>query len=137
MSTPPGPKGFVMASAITAGLGGLAAALAFKPTRNLITNKVKPGDGPSKETREAGYFKTTFVAETDDGRKIRSRVEGHGDPGYQETAKMLGESALCLARDGERLPKEPGAGVLTPATAMGIALVDRLKAAGMTLDVEG
>jgi short subunit dehydrogenase-like uncharacterized protein len=49
---------------------------------------------------------------------------------------MLGESALCLARDGERLPKEPGAGVLTPATAMGNALVERLRKAGMRLVVE-
>lgn len=137
MSAPKGPSGLFMASGITAALGGLAAAMAFKPTRSLITNKIKPGDGPSKEARENGYFKTQFVGETDDGRKIRARFEGHGDPGYQETARMLGESALCLARDGERLPKDPGAGVLTPATAMGAALVDRLKTAGMTLSVEG
>jgi short subunit dehydrogenase-like uncharacterized protein len=49
---------------------------------------------------------------------------------------MLGESAMCLARYGERLPKEPGAGVLTPSTAMGMALVERLRAAGMRLSVD-
>jgi short subunit dehydrogenase-like uncharacterized protein len=137
MSLTKGPKGFMMATGITAALGGFAAALAFPATRKLIQNKLKPGDGPSKEQRENGYFKTTFIAETDDGRKIRSRVEGDGDPGYQETARMLGEAAMCLARDGDRLPKEPGPGVLTPATAMGMPLVDRLRAAGMRLDVEG
>jgi short subunit dehydrogenase-like uncharacterized protein len=46
---------------------------------------------------------------------------------------MMGESALCLALDGDRLPKR--AGVLTPATALGLPLVDRLRAAGMTFDV--
>ncbi|MBA2566462.1 MAG: enoyl-ACP reductase, partial [Thermoleophilaceae bacterium] len=45
-----------------------------------------------------------------------------------------GESALCLALDGDRLPS--GAGVLTPATAMGTALVDRLRAARFTFEVE-
>jgi short subunit dehydrogenase-like uncharacterized protein len=129
-----GPKGFVVASGLTAALGGFAAALAFPPTRKLIANKVRPGEGPSKEQREAGYLKTAFVGETDDGRKLRARVECTSDPGYGETAKMLGESALCLARDESRLPKVSG--VLTPATAMGMALVERLRAAGMTLAVD-
>ena len=57
-----------------------------------------------------------------------------GDPGYAATAVMLAESALCLALDGERLPA--AAGALTPATAMGDALVDRLRARGFTLTVE-
>lgn len=134
MSLMPGAKGFLAAAGITAGLGGFAAALALPPTRKLITNKVKPGDGPSKEAREAGYFKTRFVAETDDGRRLSARVEGHQDPGYGETSKMLGESALCLARDTAKLAKT--AGVLTPASAMGMPLVERLRAAGMTFTVE-
>jgi len=46
---------------------------------------------------------------------------------------MLGESALCLALDGDRLPG--GGGVLTPATAMGDTLAERLRAAGQTLEV--
>jgi len=136
MSLMPGAKGFVMASGITAALGGFAAALALPPTRKLITNRLKPGDGPSKAEREAGYFKVRVVAETEDGRKLSGRVEGHQDPGYGETSKMLGESALCLARDGERLPRTPSSGVLTPATAMGMTLVERLRAAGMTFSVD-
>jgi short subunit dehydrogenase-like uncharacterized protein len=61
-------------------------------------------------------------------------VAAQGDPGYKATSVMFGESALCLALDVERLPQR--AGVLTPATAMGDALVPRLRSAGQTFDVE-
>ena len=57
-----------------------------------------------------------------------------GDPGYQATSMMLGETALCLALDRDRLPDH--AGVLTPATAMGTILAGRLKAAGHTLTAQ-
>ena len=60
-------------------------------------------------------------------------IRANGDPGYKATAVMLGESALALALDGERLPK--AAGVLTPATAMGAVLTERLRAAGQTYNV--
>jgi short subunit dehydrogenase-like uncharacterized protein len=60
-------------------------------------------------------------------------VKGTSDPGYGETAKMLGESALCLAQDGAKL--DARFGVLTPASAMGMHLVERLRAAGMTFEV--
>jgi short subunit dehydrogenase-like uncharacterized protein len=61
-------------------------------------------------------------------------VAAQGDPGYAATSVMLGESGLCLAFDGDRLP--PRAGILTPATAMDGALADRLRAAGFTLAAE-
>lgn len=136
MSLMRGPKGLLFATGVTAALGGLAAALAFAPTRKLVakTRLAQPGEGPSKETREKGYFKFRLVAETEAGAKIRGRVEGHGDPGYAATAKMLGESALCLALDGDRLPA--GGGVLTPASAMGMTLVERLRAASMTFVID-
>jgi len=60
-------------------------------------------------------------------------VAANGDPGYAATAMMMGEAALCLALDRDRLPQR--AGILTPATAMDGALIERLRAAGMTLDV--
>ena len=63
-----------------------------------------------------------------------ARVEARGDPGYQATAVMFGESALCLALDRDRLPGR--AGVLTPATAMGPVLASRLRSAGLTLTAE-
>lgn len=137
MSMPKGPKGLVAAAAISAGLGGMMTALAIPFTRNLLAERVlpKPGEGPSKEARDKGYFKVRIVAETEGGKKLHARVEGTSDPGYGETAKMLGESALCLAKDDAKLP--PVAGVLTPASAMDMALVERLRAASMTFVVEG
>jgi short subunit dehydrogenase-like uncharacterized protein len=70
-------------------------------------------------------------ARTSAGARYQSTIQAEGDPGYAATAVMLGESALCLALDRDRLPDH--AGVLTPATAMGAALADRLRSAGHTL----
>lgn len=141
MSFPKGPKGLVAASAVTAGLGAFVAACAFAPTRGVLVDRVlpKPGEGPSKEARDAGYFEVHLLAETEPDasakkERLAGRVIGTSDPGYGETAKMLGESALCLARDGAKL--DARFGVLTPATAMGMHLVERLRAAGMTFAVE-
>ena len=72
-------------------------------------------------------------ATTESGRRYRAVAAGKGDPGYAATAVMLGESALALALDGDRLPDR--AGSLTPATAMGDVLVERLRAAGHTYEV--
>ena len=91
-----------------------------------------PGEGPSEEARDSGLFRMDIQTTTSTGARYRARVAAKGDPGYKATAVMMGESALCLALDRERLPQR--AGVLTPATAMGTALVDRLRAAGMTLE---
>jgi short subunit dehydrogenase-like uncharacterized protein len=136
MSFPRGPKGLALATAVTGGLAGLTAVLAFGPTRRLAVRAfVKPGEGPSAEERARGYFRVRLACETEKGTKLFARVEGTSDPGYGETAKMLGESALCLARDGRDLPA--AAGVLTPATAMGMRLVERLRRAGMTFRVDG
>ncbi len=138
MSFGKGPKGFVTASAVSAGLIAFLAAASLRPTRRLLEKTVLPGsgEGPSKEAREAGYFRIRFVAETEaDGGvpvRITGRIEGKSDPGYGETAKMLSESALCLARDGTSLA--PGGGVLTPASAMGMRLVERLRSAGMVFE---
>ncbi len=104
--------------------------------RRLLAEHVlpKPGSGPSKEARDAGYFETKLIAKTEDGKRITGTVEGHSDPGYGETAKMLGQSALCLAEDQAKLPER--CGVLTPAASMGMVLVDRLRRAGMTFEVD-
>jgi short subunit dehydrogenase-like uncharacterized protein len=141
MSFPKGAKGLLGASALTAGLGAFVAAAAFAPTRDLLAKRVLPkaGEGPSKEQRDAGYFEVHLLAETDvdanaKKERLAGKVIGTSDPGYGETAKMLGESALCLALDGARLDERFG--VLTPASAMGMHLVERLRAAGMTFAVD-
>ena len=139
MSLPKGPKGLVAAAAVSAGTAAFAIGAALPPTRALLARFVLPkaGEGPSKEARAAGYFTYRLIAEGTgkDGAALRATatVKGTSDPGYGETAKMLGESALCLAEDDAKL--EARYGVLTPASAMGMTLVERLRAAGMTFAV--
>ena len=134
-----GPKGFLAATALSAGLAAFIGAASLTPTRRLLERTVlpAPGEGPSKEKRDHGFFVIRFLAETeaDNGPPVRisARVEGKSDPGYGETAKMLSQAALCLALDGDRLA--PGGGVLTPASSMGMVLVERLRAADMVFDV--
>jgi short subunit dehydrogenase-like uncharacterized protein len=125
----------VKAGLVTAGIGALAGGLAFGPTRSLL-DRVLPsqGEGPSEEMQKTGFFKIDIHAKTSSGAHYVGRVSAQGDPGYAATAVMLGETGLCLGLDGERLPDR--AGVLTPATAMGDVLIDRLRAAGFTFEVE-
>ncbi len=121
----------VMGAAITVGLGSLVAGLTFPPTRKVLDRVLpKPGEGPSEKTQSSGFFKVDIHARGESGRRYRGKVSAQGDPGYAATAVMFGEAALCLA-----LAELPGeGGVLTPATAMGDALVQRLRAAGVTLE---
>lgn len=113
-----------------AGAVGAAVALAQVPvTRNWLLSRMSSGDGPSPERRAKAWFRVRFVA-LGDGRRVVTEVSG-GDPGYGETAKMLGESALCLAFDD--LPKTSGQ--VTTAVAMGDRLIDRLVRAGLTFRV--
>src|SRR6202011_5963414 len=93
-----------------------------------------PGQGPGEKTRRTGLFRMQIHTRTSAGVRYLGTVEAPGDPGYAATSVMLGESALCLALDRERLPDR--AGVLTPATAMGTALAERLRSAGHTLMAE-
>jgi short subunit dehydrogenase-like uncharacterized protein len=131
MASGRGLAGAAAAVGITGGLGALVGGAAFGPTRALLERVLpRPGTGPSAQTRERGFFRHAFAGTTEDGRRVAATVAGPGDPGYAATAVMLGESALCLALD--ELPDR--AGSLTPATAMGTALVERLRAAGHTYE---
>ncbi len=114
-------------------------ALSVPAIRKLAGGKLpSPGEGPSAESRENGFFKVKFVgkvadeAEKENGITLIGEVADNLDPGYGSTAKMLGESALCLALDD--LPQRGG--ILTPASAMGMSLVERLRKAGMTFKPE-
>ena len=130
-----GPLAAVQAAAIVGGFGALAAGLVIPPTRAVLDRVLpSPGEGPSESQRERGHFRLEIHTRTSSGARYVCRLAAKGDPGYKATAVMFGESGLCLALDEDRLP--PRAGVLTPATAMGDALVARLRSAGQTLDVE-
>jgi short subunit dehydrogenase-like uncharacterized protein len=113
------------ALATVAGAGALAALAQIPAVRDWIQDQVKPGDGPTRERRDRSWFTITFLGEGG-GERVVTEVSG-GDPGYDETAKMLAESALCMAFD--EVPDR--AGQLTTAAAMGRPLIDRLNAAGI------
>ncbi|WP_428964220.1 saccharopine dehydrogenase family protein [Micromonospora fluostatini] len=112
-----------------AGLGGLAALVRVPPARRWLLGRLASGQGPTAEQRAKSWFRVRFVG-AGGGRRVVTEVSG-GDPGYDETAKMLAESALCLALDD--LPAT--AGQVTPVTAMGDALLHRLTRAGLTFQV--
>jgi short subunit dehydrogenase-like uncharacterized protein len=135
MSVGSGPAAPVKGAAVAGAVGTLAAGLSFKPTRLALDRILpSPGEGPSEESRRKGFFRIDVHTRTASGRRYRARLAAQGDPGYAATSAMLGESALCLASDEDRLPER--AGVLTPATAMGSVLADRLRAAGQTIEAQ-
>ncbi|NLU84972.1 saccharopine dehydrogenase NADP-binding domain-containing protein [Rhodococcus sp. HNM0569] len=132
MSVGRSPLSPVLAGAVAGGLGVLVAGLAAKPTRALLDRVLpSPGDGPSEKTRRNGHFTMDLYTTTTTGTRYEARFRADGDPGYQATAVMLGESALGLALDHDALPD--AAGVLTPATALGDVLVDRLRRQGFEI----
>ena len=111
------------------GIAAVAGAAQIPPARRALQGRLLPGDGPSAAKRAKNWFTVTFVGEGG-GERVITRVSG-GDPGYDETAKMLAEAALCLAFDD--LP--PTAGQVTTAAAMGQPLIERLRKAGMSFEV--
>jgi saccharopine dehydrogenase (NAD+, L-glutamate forming) len=115
----------------TAAVGAMVAAAQVPPLRRQLLKRIRPGDGPSPTRRARSWFTVDFVGESG-GRTVHTRVSG-GDPGYTETAKMLSEAALCLAFDDN--PETSGQ--VTPAQAMGDALLARLQAAGIDFAIVG
>ncbi|MER6677404.1 saccharopine dehydrogenase NADP-binding domain-containing protein [Streptomyces sp. NPDC000983] len=111
------------------GTGALFTAAQLPPARRWLSDRLRPGDGPSAEKRAKSWFSVRFVGQGG-GRRVYTEVSG-GDPGYDETAKMLAEAALSLAFD--ELP--PTAGQVTTAAAMGDALITRLRRAGIVFRV--
>ncbi|MFJ9351662.1 saccharopine dehydrogenase family protein [Streptomyces sp. NPDC101237] len=106
-------------------VGAVAAAAQLPPARRWLSDRLRPGEGPSEEKRARSWFRVRFVGEGG-GRRVYTEVSG-GDPGYGETAKMFAEAALSLAFDD--LPQT--AGQVTTAQAMGDALIERLRGAGI------
>jgi short subunit dehydrogenase-like uncharacterized protein len=140
-----GFAGWAAAAGSSVGLAAAARAARVGPLRSAVAKFFpSPGQGPSQRTRDGGYFAMHFVGVGEDrplggGRpKVHVVVRGTSDPGYGETAKMLSETALCLSRDEPPGSRGSGTGgVLTPAAAMGLRLVERLRAVGMTFEADG
>jgi len=132
----PGFKGRLKAYGLAAGISLFMLGASMDWSRNLLKKHVlpKPGEGPSRHARENGYYTLLFHGTTAQGRVFQARVTGDKDPGYGSTAKMITESALCLAFD---IPKDAkGGGLWTPASAMGSTLQARLEdKAGLTFEM--
>ncbi len=129
-----GAAGWAKGAAMTAALGGLVAGASFSPTRKLLQKFVlpEPGEGPDQELQEKGFFNLIQIGVLADGRKIRSRITGDQDPGYGSTSKMLGECAVCLAKDDIGA----GGGIWTPAACMAKPLLTRLQEnAGLSFEI--
>jgi short subunit dehydrogenase-like uncharacterized protein len=108
------------------------AAVSTGPTRTLLKRLFlpQPGEGPSAEARARGHFDIIFVGRSDQ-HQVKTRVRADRDPGYGATSRMLGEAAVCLAKD----PLQTPGGSWTPASSMGAQLVSRLEArAGMRFE---
>ena len=108
------------------------AAADFISSSNPLSNAPKPGEGPSRESRENGNYDILFCGDIND-ESVHVSVVGDMDPGYGSTSKMIAESAICLVKECEDL----NGGIYTPAPSMGTKLIKRLQDnAGLTFKVE-
>lgn len=115
----------------TIGDAGKAMAEAMAKANPFGDAKLKPGEGPSREDRENGFYDILFIGEYPDGRTIRASVRGDRDPGYGSTSKMLAETGMTL------LATEGDGGIWTPGALLGQALIDRLTTeAGLSFQIE-
>ena len=122
-----------LTTAVTAGSAALGYRLfRFLPRALVERIAPKPGTGPSEQVRENGYYRVETYTTTTTGARYVATMSQSGDPGYKATAAMLGECGLALALDRDKLPELYG--VLTPAAAMGDALLLRYPAAGISLE---
>lgn len=118
--TGPGSEGEAIAQAVTA-------------DDSLIKSELKPGEGPSKEERDNGYYDLLFIGSNDKGESIMASVKGDKDPGYGSTCKLISESAICLLKN----PDLASGGIWTAASAMGNVLIERLEEnAGLLFEIE-
>ena len=132
-----GVRGGLTAAVTALATGGFAMAAALAPFRRLLQRFVLPGpgEGPSPEAQERGFYDLRFHGRTADGRELRVQVTGDRDPGYGSTGKMLGQAAACLALDMDR-DSVPG-GFWTPSTIFGDRLLHRLEAhAGLAFRIQ-
>jgi short subunit dehydrogenase-like uncharacterized protein len=122
----------VKAAAAATGVLTFRAGLTYGPTKALLDRVLPaPGTGPSEKARRGGSLQIELHTHTSGGAHYGVLVAAQGDPGYTVSSLIIGEAALSLALDQNRLPE--AVGVLTPATAMGTLLAARLKAAGVTV----
>jgi short subunit dehydrogenase-like uncharacterized protein len=128
-------KDFVYDEMLITGPGeqGEAMAKAVASDKSMASDPTQPGEGPTREQRESGFYDLLFLAQSADGQNITANVKGDMDPGYGSTSKMITEAAVCLAKN---LDANSG-GISTPAAALGSLLIERLQEnAGVTFQLE-
>lgn len=132
-----GLLGGAAAVSLSAGMRISQAALGLSAVRRVASRLVPgPGEGPSEARMDQGWFRCDLVGRSAAGQLVRARIEDRGDPGNRATTKMVCEAALTLLGDADELPGGAGhGGVLTPASGLGAPLVQRLRHAGMVLQV--
>jgi short subunit dehydrogenase-like uncharacterized protein len=125
-------KDFVYDEMLLTTIGEAGRALVDAAAKAAFSGSgLKPGEGPSKEERESGFYDVIFIGQYPDGKRIQAAVKGDRDPGYGSTSKMISEATLTLLD-----LKTPG-GVFTPGGIMAAPLIDRLvKYAGLTFEIE-
>jgi short subunit dehydrogenase-like uncharacterized protein len=133
------PFAQLKAIGVATGLGLFLGAFQQPQLRQFLQARLpQPGQGPTVQTMDSGWFRCELLGRTSEGQRIRGMIQDQGDPGNRVTVKCVCESALSLALDRDQLPggSERG-GILTPATGLGPVLADRLKAAGMQIEITG
>ena len=130
-----GLSGFLKAVVMFIGLVLIQISLKVRPLLWFLRKFFlpSPGEGPSKEIRDNGFFELEIIGSMDNIKKIRLTVTGEGDPGYSATARMITESALSILLDQDRIPKVSG--VLTPAAGIGVVLAERLNDKGFNFSI--
>jgi short subunit dehydrogenase-like uncharacterized protein len=127
-------KDFVYDEMLLTGPGeqGEATANAVAADKSMAKSTLKPGEGPTKEERDNGFYELLFAGSNAQGQRLTVSVKGDKDPGYGSTSKMIAESAVCLLKN----PDVAGGGIWTPGAALGVLLIERLqKHAGLSFSV--
>jgi len=126
-----GLGGRAKAMSMSGAMGGFMGAAALGPMRKMMGRFLpEPGEGPTPEAQENGFYDMRFHGTTASGQEFIAKVTGDRDPGYGSTSKILGESALAL------LESDAAGGFWTPATALNDDLIERLvEHAGLTFDI--
>lgn len=132
------PLAWLKATGVTAGLALFAGILQQSQLRLLLAPALpQPGSGPAEQTMNDGWFSCELIGKATDDRQVRGLIRDQGDPGNRATVKLVCESALGLALQTSELPGGiTRGGILTPATGLGNVLAQRLRQAGMTVQVE-
>jgi short subunit dehydrogenase-like uncharacterized protein len=132
------PWAWLQSAGMVASFALIAGVLQVPPLRALLLKAIpQPGTGPTEQTMNEGWFRCELWGWGHDGQRVRGLIADVGDPGNRATVKFVCESALALVLDFDRLPGGAArGGVLTPATGLGDVLAERLKRAGMRIEVE-